>query len=422
MAERVMIGLLLAKIESSYGTDPVPVGGSNVIAVSRNTVSFGPKFTHVERAYMDGTLDKVSGFNVLPEVDLSFDVEVRGNRTDGSTIDISKGASAQAIEIDCLLKSCDLSPTYTAESGSGNRDGYVTYIPNVPTDAGSSVTFYFYTEKKLHKITGAKGSVKVTMTAGKVPVLSFSFKGLYQPPVDTSGAMSAAGSCLATATVASGGAAYVVGDVLTIAGGTGTAATVRVTAVAPTTGAVTAVRVLNVGLYSVAPSTPNSATGGTGTTVSLTITSWAQTAAVWLATKPSIFVSAGSTVDSFSPVFQKLDFDLGATVSKREDANSANNVAGFMITDRAPKASIDPESVAEATSPIWYDLEQATNRTITATVGTLTGNKFTLTVKGTSDSVGYGDRSNVRTQPIGYMVEKAALGDTAGAHVALKFF
>jgi hypothetical protein len=93
-----------------------------------------------------------------------------------------------------------------------------------------------------------------------------------------------------------------------------------------------------------------------------------------------------------------------------------------MITDRAPKATIDPESVAEATSPIWYDNEVATNRVITAILGNQSGNTFKLTVKGTSDAVAYGDRSNVRTQNISYMIEKAALGDANGAQVQLRFY
>src|SRR4051812_25137269 len=108
--ERSVFGLLLAKIETTYGTDPVPVASANLIAVTKAGVKFDAKFDHLTRSILDGTLGKAAGSNVLPEVSLSFDVEIRGNRTTGAVADISAGASANAIEIDALLQACDLSP------------------------------------------------------------------------------------------------------------------------------------------------------------------------------------------------------------------------------------------------------------------------------------------------------------------------
>lgn len=335
--ERTLIGLLLAKIETNYGIDPTPSAGSNIIAVRRSAVKYDQKWTHLERAILDGSLAKLGGLNVLPEIGLSFDVEVRGNRTDGIAADISAGSNAHAIEIDPLLQACDLQPTYTAESAGGARDGKVVYTPYVPTDMGKSVTFYFYTGLKLHKITGAKGSVKASFKGGEIAVLTFDFKGLFNLPTD----------------------AGMPGDL------------------------------------------------------------------TFLNTVPPLFQNTGSKVSNggagFSPIFQKLDFDLATKVDKREDANSANGVAGFIITDRAPKVSIDPESVAEASHPIWGDLNNSTVRTITASMGTQAGNKCALTFTGVSSQVAIGDRSGVRTQQIDYMLERANLSDTPGNECQLQF-
>ena len=70
-------------------------------------------------------------------------------------------------------------------------------------------------------------------------------------------------------TVASGGAtaAYCVGNVLTVTGGTGSACVLTVTAVSA--GLVTAVSIANGGAYSAVPANPVSVTGaaGTGATV-----------------------------------------------------------------------------------------------------------------------------------------------------------
>ena len=79
----------------------------------------------------------------------------------------------------------------------------------------------------------------------------------------------ASGDPVTAATVASGGAtaAYCVGNVLTVTGGTGSACVLTVTAVSA--GLVTAVSIANGGAYSAVPANPVSVTGaaGTGATV-----------------------------------------------------------------------------------------------------------------------------------------------------------
>lgn len=331
--ERTNFGMLLAKIEGTYGTDPTPTAAANLIAISRAGFSYAPKFDHLVRQLLDGTISKVSGLNAMPEVALNFDLEIRGNRTNGSTADISAGASGQAIEIDPLLQACDLAPTYTAETTGGARDGNVIYKPTVPTDEGKSVTFYFYSGLKVHKILGAKGTVKGTLQAGQFGKLTFNFMGLYVSVTDAS-----------------------------------------------------------------IPGSPS-----------------------WLNTKPPIFINSGSTIDSYSPVFQKIDFDLGAKVQRRDDANATSGVRGFMIVDRDSKCSIDPESVAEGTNPVWADLEGGVARTVTGKVGTQTGNKFQATFAAVSAAAAYADRSNIRTQQIDYSIERANISDTAGAEFQFKF-
>lgn len=75
--------------------------------------------------------------------------------------------------------------------------------------------------------------------------------------------------------IAAGGSGYAVGNTLSIAGGTGTAAVIQVTAVSGT-GAITAGVVAFAGNYTVAPSSPNSPTGGSGSSASLTLTTVGQ--------------------------------------------------------------------------------------------------------------------------------------------------
>lgn len=75
---------------------------------------------------------------------------------------------------------------------------------------------------------------------------------------------------IATVAINAGGTGYAVGDILTISGGTGVAATVKVLTLATT--AVATVEILNVGIYSVNPSASAAATSGgsgSGCTVDL---------------------------------------------------------------------------------------------------------------------------------------------------------
>jgi hypothetical protein len=325
---------MLAKIEAAYGTDPTPTPANNVIAVKRNTIKFDPKFTHLMRDLADGSFGSVQGLNVLPQVGFSFSVEVRGNRTDGIAADISSGSAAHAIEIDCLLQACDLAPIYTAETVLGARNGYVIYQPVVPADQGKSVTFYFYSGLKLHKVVGAKGTCKISFQAGQMGVIDFSFKGMYVAPTD-----------------------------------------VAISTITPT----------------------------------------------WLNTLPPVFTNTGSTIGAYSPVFSKMDFDLGLKVDVREDGNSVNGIAGFLITDRKPKVTIDPESVAEGTNPVWANLFSNASETVIGKIGTQGGNTVQLTVVAVSESVSYGDRSGIRTAQISLSVERANVSDTPGSEVQLKF-
>lgn len=73
-----------------------------------------------------------------------------------------------------------------------------------------------------------------------------------------------------TADVVAQGSGYAVNDTLTISGGTGTAATLKVTAVL--SGKIVSAIVTSPGSYTVAPSSPNTPTGGSGSTASFALT------------------------------------------------------------------------------------------------------------------------------------------------------
>ena len=86
------------------------------------------------------------------------------------------------------------------------------------------------------------------------------------------------GATLASAVVAAGGSGYVVGDTWVLSGGTFTSPAI-LTVLTLSGSAAATVGVVDPGCYSVMPSSPASVTGGTGTLATLTLTATAASGA-----------------------------------------------------------------------------------------------------------------------------------------------
>jgi hypothetical protein len=148
---------ILAKIETTYGTDSVPTGGANALLISNQTVNpFNAN--NVDRAivrpYFGGS-EQVPG-TAYKEV--SFDVEFVGS-----------GSAGVAPGWGPLLRACAFAETITASTR-------VDYLPI--TNGQESVTIYYYDDGVLHKLLGSRGAVKIGAKVGDIPKLSFRFVGL----------------------------------------------------------------------------------------------------------------------------------------------------------------------------------------------------------------------------------------------------
>ena len=157
---------LIAKIESTYGTDPSPVGGSDAVQVS--SLEITPiESDNVQAAAFQGFLGNSTRSTLVANkrVSVTFDVELAGSGTAGT-----------APAFGPLLKSCGLSETTSAGVS-------VTYAP--VSSSFSSATIYCFYDGTQHKITGARGSVSFNMAAGQFGVMSFNFIGIYNVPDGT---------------------------------------------------------------------------------------------------------------------------------------------------------------------------------------------------------------------------------------------
>lgn len=148
--------VILAKLESTYGTDPTPTGAANAMLVSNPSIDYA--YQNVSRDLIRGYFGGSEELVGLRSVNLGFDIELSGSGDAGLT------APAWAP----LLLACAF-----AETDAG---AYFEYKP-VSTSI-ASVTIYYYLDGVLHKALGCRGTVDFKLGLGEKPVMSFKFTGL----------------------------------------------------------------------------------------------------------------------------------------------------------------------------------------------------------------------------------------------------
>ena len=155
--------LILAKIETTYGTDSTPAG-SNAILV-RN-LEIQPLLSEtVNRELVRPFLGQSDQLLSQTRVEVSFEVELAGSGTAGT-----------APAYGPILRSCGLSETLVTSTSA-------TYAPE---SAGfESSTIYYHQDGIRHKVTGCRGTFEMNCEVGQIPVISFTLTGIYNAPTDT---------------------------------------------------------------------------------------------------------------------------------------------------------------------------------------------------------------------------------------------
>lgn len=158
--------VVLAKIESAYGTDATPVAGTDAVQVADVNA------TPIELEYVERTLIRpaLGNFEDLPaksRVKIDIDLEVAGFGSAGPATP-TPGYSA-------LLRMCGLSVTVNAGVD----------VQYKPISSGfESGTIYFYQDGTLHKLTGCRGNLEIVMDLNQRPIYRLSITGLYSTPTD----------------------------------------------------------------------------------------------------------------------------------------------------------------------------------------------------------------------------------------------
>lgn len=154
---------VLAKIETTYGTDATPTGAANAVLVSE--VSVKPmEMKTVDRALIRPFLGNSEQLPTEIYNGCEFSVELAGS-----------GAAGTAPSIGPLLRACGFSET-TAAGVS------VAYAP--VSSGFESLTMYLNLDGVLHKSLGARGTVSFSLKNNERPMAKFVFTGLFVPIAD----------------------------------------------------------------------------------------------------------------------------------------------------------------------------------------------------------------------------------------------
>lgn len=149
---------LLAKVETTYGTDSTPTGAANAVLMSDVTMK-PMEMKTVDRALIRPFLGNSEQLPTEIYNGCEFTVELAGSGTAGT---------APAIGV--LLRGCGFGETITAGTS-------VAYAP--VSAVFESLTIYVNLDGVLHKSLGARGTVSFSFKNNDRPTAKFSFTGLF---------------------------------------------------------------------------------------------------------------------------------------------------------------------------------------------------------------------------------------------------
>lgn len=155
--------VVLGKVETTPGTDAAPTGAAN--AIKAHDMSITPlELSATEVASMTGWFGSAQSFPGTSYSKCSFSVLLSG-----------AGLAATAPVWGALLLGCGM-----AEATGLLTPNRVEYLPI--TDLLKTLTLYWYDDGLLHKLVGARGTVKLSAKVGEAPKLVFEFTGLEATP------------------------------------------------------------------------------------------------------------------------------------------------------------------------------------------------------------------------------------------------
>ena len=164
MPKRTRLRALLAKDESSYGSDPTATGSANAILCTE--LSIEPiQSDEVSRDLIRSYLGNYDTLLANTRAQVTITVEMAGS-----------GSAGVKPHYGCLFTSCGMSETIVANTS-------VTYAP--VSSNFDSCTIVYNADGVQHKLTGCRGTYSLSCEVGSIPTITFVMTVLYNAPTDT---------------------------------------------------------------------------------------------------------------------------------------------------------------------------------------------------------------------------------------------
>ncbi len=160
--------VVLAKVESSYGVDALPVAAHDAF-ICNTSSSISPSGEEVERDYVRDTLTPIGSVVTTKILSFTLSTELKGGGLDDESI--------LAPEYEPLLLSCGMEKTGDEETGW-------IYKPISDPAQHKSCTIYYYQDGLLHKALGCRGTFTFNAAVSQLGTIEFSMQGLWADPVD----------------------------------------------------------------------------------------------------------------------------------------------------------------------------------------------------------------------------------------------
>ncbi len=157
--------VLLAKKETTKGTDAIPTGPLNAIRAQVSSIT-PLEAEHVQRDDIGSTFGADGEIFVGGYSKVTFRVELAGSGTAGT-----------APALYPLLEMCGFAPPEIV--------AVTSVTAKLITDAIPSNTIYWYLDGLQHKMLGCMANAKITMDAKQIPYIELDVWGLYTAPTDT---------------------------------------------------------------------------------------------------------------------------------------------------------------------------------------------------------------------------------------------
>ena len=164
MPKKTRLRALLAKDESSYGSDPTATGSANAILCTE--LSIEPiQSDEVSRDLIRSYLGNYDTLLANTRAQVTITVEMAGSGSAGTKPHYAP-----------LFTSCGMSETIVANTK-------VTYAP--VSTGFDSCTIVYNADGIQHKLTGCRGTYSISCEVGSIPTITFVMTGLYNAPTDT---------------------------------------------------------------------------------------------------------------------------------------------------------------------------------------------------------------------------------------------